>query len=74
MLGGFVSGMGTQATMVALPYQIYVETRSALLVGMLGAVELGPIIIASLLAGAIADRMDRRTLLLLDRSSPRAQR
>jgi predicted MFS family arabinose efflux permease len=66
VLGGFVSGMGTQATMVALPYQIYVQTHSALLVGMLGAVELGPIIIASLLAGAIADRMDRRTLLLLD--------
>ncbi|MDQ6820977.1 MAG: MFS transporter [Actinomycetota bacterium] len=66
VLGGFVSGMGTQATMVALPFQIYVQTHSAFLVGMLGAVELGPIVVASLLAGAIADRMDRRTLLLLD--------
>lgn len=64
--GAFLSGMGTQATLVALPYQIYVETHSAFLVGMLGAVELGPIVVASLLAGAAADRMDRRALLLLD--------
>jgi MFS family permease len=66
VLGGFVSGMGSQATLVALPYQVYVQTRSALLVGLLGAVELGPLIAASLLGGAIADRVDRRTLLLLD--------
>jgi MFS family permease len=66
VLGNFVSGMGTQATLVALPYQIYVETHSALLVGLLGAVELAPLIVSALLGGAIADRMDRRRLLLLD--------
>ena len=66
VLGNFVSGMGTQATLVALPYQIYVETRSALLVGLLGAVELVPLIASALWGGAMADRMDRRTLLLLD--------
>jgi MFS family permease len=58
--------MGTQATLVALPYQIYVETHSALLVGLLGAVELLPLIASALWGGAMADRMDRRTLLLLD--------
>ena len=66
VLGNFVSGMGTQATLVALPYQIYVESHSALLVGLLGAVELGPLIASALWGGAMADRMDRRTLLLLD--------
>jgi MFS family permease len=64
--GNFVSNMGTQATLVALPYQLYVETHSAFLVGLLGAVELGPLIVMALLGGAIADRMDRRRLLLLD--------
>jgi MFS family permease len=58
--------MGTQATLVALPYQIFIETRSALLVGLLGAVELVPLIASALVGGAIADRMDRRKLLLLD--------
>jgi MFS family permease len=66
VLGGFLSGLGSQATLVALPYQVYVQTHSALLVGLLGLVELGPLVAASLLGGAVADRVDRRTLLLLD--------
>jgi MFS family permease len=66
VLGGFVSGLGSQATLVALPYQVYVQTHSALLVGLLGSVEIVPLVAASLLGGAVADRMDRRTLLLLD--------
>jgi MFS family permease len=66
VVGNFVSGMGTQATLVALPYQLYIETHSAFLVGLLGAVELIPLITMALLGGAIADRIDRRRLLLLD--------
>jgi hypothetical protein len=37
VLGNFISGMGTQATLVALPYEIYVLSHSARLVGLLGA-------------------------------------
>ena len=65
ILGNFLSTLGSQATLVALPYQLYVQTHSALLVGLLGAVELAPLMASALLAGAIADRMDRRRLLLL---------
>ncbi len=65
-LGTLVSSLGTQATLVALPYQLYVQTRSALLVGLLGAVELVPLVAMALLGGAVADRMDRRQLLLID--------
>jgi len=64
--GNFVSGLGTQAALVALPYQVYIETRSPLLTGLLGAAELGPLVAMALLGGALADRMDRRRLLLLD--------
>jgi MFS family permease len=66
VLGNFVSGLGTQAALVALPYQIYVETGSAFLTGLLGAVELVPLVTLALLGGAIADRADRRRVLLLD--------
>jgi MFS family permease len=66
VLGNFVSGLGTQAALVALPYQVYIQTRSALLTGLLGAVELGPLVAMALLGGALADRMDRRRLLALD--------
>ncbi|MBJ7329711.1 MAG: MFS transporter [Solirubrobacteraceae bacterium] len=69
VIGGFVSNIGAQAALVALPFQLYQETGSAFLVGLLGAVELVPLITAALLAGAYADRHDRRTLLLADQAA-----
>jgi MFS family permease len=64
-VGAFVTGLGTQAALVALPYQVYVISRSAFLTGLLGLVELGPLIALSLFGGALADRFDRRRLLLV---------
>lgn len=69
LVGWVVSGLGTQAALVALPYQVYVKTGSELLVGLLGAVELVPVMAMALLGGAIADRFDRRRLLLLDQAA-----
>jgi MFS family permease len=66
VLGNFISGMGTQASLVALPYQLYVQTKSPLLTGLLGAAELIPLMTMALLGGALADKIDRRRLLLLD--------
>jgi MFS family permease len=66
VLGNVVSGLGTQAALVALPYQIYIQTGSAFLTGLLGAVELVPLVAMALLGGAVADRRDRRKILLLD--------
>src|SRR5881398_3384453 len=40
LAGRFVTDLGTQAVLVALPYQIYTRTHSAFLTGLLGAVEL----------------------------------
>src|SRR4051812_50183525 len=70
VLGNFVSGLGTQAGLVALPYQVYIQTRSALLPRPLGALELGPLIAMALLGGALADPMGRRRLLLVDPIGP----
>ncbi|HEY8763055.1 MAG TPA: MFS transporter [Solirubrobacteraceae bacterium] len=64
-LGELVSTLGTQVALVALPYQVYVLSHSAALVGLLGAFELGPMIVASLFGGAIADRLDRRNVLFV---------
>src|SRR3954449_2862115 len=66
VLGNFISGMGTQASLVALPYQLYVQTKSPFQTGMLGAAELVPLVVMALVGGALADRVDRRRLLLLD--------
>jgi len=63
-IGQACSTLGTQAALVALPYQVYVESDSPLLVGLIGAVELVPLILGSLIGGAWADRVDRRRLML----------
>jgi MFS family permease len=63
--GALITGLGTQATLVALPYQVFTITGSAFLTGLIGAAELGPLIVASLFGGALSDRFDRRRLLLL---------
>lgn len=60
-----VGGLGQQAALVAVPYQVYVLTKSAALVGLISAVELGPTIVVGLYGGAVADRIDRRRLLLI---------
>jgi MFS family permease len=65
MIGQLVTGLGSQAALVALPFQVYALTGSAFLTGLIGLAELGPVIGASLVAGALADRHDRRTLLAL---------
>lgn len=65
LTGETLSGLGAQA-LVALPYQLYIETHSAFLTGLLGAFELVPLVAMSLLGGAIADRSDRRRVLLVD--------
>ncbi|MFI0351659.1 MFS transporter [Actinomadura sp. 9N407] len=64
-LGQGVSFVGFQVTAVAVPVQVYDMTRSSLWVGVLGFVNLVPLIVFGLWGGAVADHMDRRRLLFL---------
>jgi MFS family permease len=64
-VGQLISLVGRQITLVAVPYQVYSLTRSALDVGLLGIVQAVPLICGSLGGGAIADRFDRRRVLLV---------
>ena len=63
--GTGVSAIGSQITTVAIPIQVYDLTGSTLLVGLLGGVALVPLLTVPLYAGAVADAVDRRKLLLL---------
>src|SRR5581483_10070654 len=49
---------------VALPYQLYILTGSALALGTLATAQLIAVLIFSPIAGAIADAVDRRRLLM----------
>ena len=60
-----VTVIGAQLTVVAVPAQIYAITGSSAYVGLTGLFGLVPLVIFGLYGGALADHMDRRTLLLI---------
>jgi MFS family permease len=63
-LGQFVSLIGSMLTYVALPYQIFQLTHSSLAVGNVGIIQLIPLLVTSLWGGALADKYDRKKLLI----------
>jgi MFS family permease len=60
-----VSFVGSIITFVALPAQVYDITGSSWRVGLIGLVELVPLVGAALFGGALADRVDRRRLIVV---------
>ena len=61
---GLVSYFGSMITYVALPFQIKELTNSYIAVGLMGAVELIPLIVFGLYGGVLADKIDRRKMIL----------
>jgi len=60
-----ITAMGSQMTAVAVPFQIYQLTKSSGWVGIASFCGLLPLIVFGLWGGAVADTMNRRTLMLL---------
>lgn len=63
-IAGVVGTIGSQGTYVVIPYQMKVLTGSVLQVGLLGAVEIIPLIIFGLYGGVLADSADKRSIIL----------
>lgn len=63
--GQFISFIGTMITGVALPWQIYEVTHSSFMVGILSLIQLLPLLITALLGGVLADRYNRRKLVIV---------
>ena len=63
--GQLISSAGSALRLVAVPYQVYVLTGSSLAVGLLGLFAAVPLITLSLWGGDIADRVDRRRMLVI---------
>lgn len=64
-LAQVISFLGSMMTYVALPYQIYQITHSSLSVGLMGTVELVPLLITGFVGGVFADAMNRKKLMIL---------
>lgn len=63
--GGYVvSVLGSQITVVALPYQVFEITHSSLDVGLIGLAQILPVLCGALVGGSVADAIDRRRVLI----------
>jgi MFS family permease len=62
------SAVGTQISTVAIAWQVYEITNSPFQLGLTGLFRALPIMILSLPGGVLADRMDRRKLLMITQS------
>src|SRR6266567_4249028 len=63
--GQLISAAGTQMQVVAVAWQVYLLTHSAVALGLIGLVQAIPRLIFSLVGGLFADTFDRRKLLLV---------
>jgi MFS family permease len=67
-MGQIVSVTGSQMQLAAINWHIYLLTRSALALGLVGACRAVPIILCSLVGGVVADVVDRRRLMMATQS------
>jgi MFS family permease len=65
LVGEFVSSVGDWLALVAFLIILYEQTQDAVLLGVLGAARVLPFVFLSLPAGILADRVDRRLILLV---------
>jgi MFS family permease len=62
--GQLVSLLGSNLTLVAIPFEVYQKTHSSLWVGLASLFQLPCLIAGALWGGAMGDRFDKRTLLV----------
>lgn len=63
-LGQLISAFGTQMTAVVIPFQIFILTGSTLYTGLISGVEFIFLFFSSLLGGVLADRFEKRKILI----------
>jgi MFS family permease len=66
-IGSMLSGLGSQVSSFALLYYVWATSHNAALLALIGLAQLAPLIVFSLIGGHLADRVDRRTLVLATR-------
>ncbi|RYZ66504.1 MAG: MFS transporter, partial [Proteobacteria bacterium] len=59
-----ISYFGTSLTQVAVPYQLHALTHSTAQVGYMGIFQIIPLTVGAILGGKLADREDRRQMIL----------
>ena len=64
-LGTFIAAVGEQMVNVAIGWELYNRTGSSLALGFVGLVQVIPTLLLSLPGGYLADRFDRKRIVLI---------
>ncbi|HEY3993769.1 MAG TPA: MFS transporter [Ktedonobacteraceae bacterium] len=67
-LAAFLSATGEQMLSVAIGWELYQRTNSAFALGMVGLVQVLPVMALSLFTGSLADRVNRKRMMLAAQS------
>jgi MFS family permease len=67
-LGQIVSVTGSQMQSVAINWHVYLLTKSAFALGLVGLFRGAPIIVCSLIGGVVADAVNRKRLMIATQS------
>jgi MFS family permease len=65
LVGRFVSSLGNQMLSFAVGWELWLRTQSALALGMVGLVQVIPVVLFSLPAGHVADQYNRKRIVLI---------
>src|SRR5258707_6651456 len=65
VVGRFIASLGEQMISVAIGWELYERTNSELALGLVGLVQIIPVIGLALVAGHAADRFSRKQIVLI---------
>ncbi len=65
LTGRFITSFGNEMLSFAIAWELWLRTHSAFALGMVGLVQVIPVIILSLPAGHVADQYNRRRIVLI---------
>ncbi|HET7144186.1 MAG TPA: MFS transporter [Anaerolineales bacterium] len=65
LTGRFITSFGTEMVSFAIAWELWLRTHSAFALGMVGLVQVVPVILLSLPAGHVADQYNRRRIVLI---------
>lgn len=64
LVGRFIASLGQQMLTVAVGWELYERTQSALALGLVGLTQMVPMILLTLPAGHVADSFNRKRIIL----------
>ena len=65
LIGRLVASLGQQMLTVAVGWELYERTHSALALGLVGLTQMAPMVLFTLPAGHVADNHDRQRIIVL---------